>query len=231
MIEIRISIHQPGYLPWLGFFKKIESSDVFVFLDDVQYEKNGWQNRNKIRTSDGSIWLTVPIKSKLDLKINEIRIDNNSTWKTKHRKSIEINYSKAKHFQELWPDFESIYELNHTSLLDLNIKLINFLMDKLEIKTKVCFSSDLEIKEKSSDRILAICKALKADKYLSGALGKNYLKINNFEKNGIIVELQNFQHPVYPQCYEPFIPNMSTIDLLFNEGSKSSEILKQSSNF
>ncbi|MDE1817925.1 MAG: WbqC family protein [Thaumarchaeota archaeon] len=226
-----VSIHQPGYLPWLGFFKKISASDVFVFLDDVQYEKNGWHNRNKIRTSDGSIWLTVPIRSSFGTLLKEVKIDNTSNWIEKHRKSIQINYSKAKHFKEFSSLLMPIYEKNFDLLVDINMQIIELLIKQLEIKTKTLFSSELNISEKSSDRILEICKKLGATVYLSGALGRNYLNLTDFEKNGIEIQFQNFQHPTYSQYYTPFLPNMGAIDLVYNEGPNSSKILNDAKNF
>ena len=126
-----ISIHQPTYLPWLGFFKKISSSDVFVFLDDVQYEKNGFQNRNKIRTDEGENWLTVPITGKFGTLLKDIQIDNSSNWSKKHSKSIVQNYTKAKYFHEYWNEFESIYERKFEFLIDLNVEIIKLIMKKL----------------------------------------------------------------------------------------------------
>lgn len=226
-----ISIHQPVYLPWLGFFKKIISSEIFVFLDDIQYEKNGWHNRNKIKTFDGSMWLTVPVNSKTDVKLNEILIENKSKWSTKHSKSISINYFKSKYFETYWSDLELIYQKNHDRLINLNLEIINFILKKMNIKTKIVFSSELKISKSNSDRILEICKKLNADSYLSGIQGKNYLKLNDFAENKIDVLFQNFQHPVYSQLYEPFVSNLSSIDLLFNEGQNSYEILDKAKNF
>ena len=226
-----VSIHQPGYIPWLGFFKKIEYSDVFVFLDDVQYVKNGYQNRNKIKTEKGEMWLTIPTTRKFKTILKDIKIDNTSRWKEKHSKSIVQNYSKAKFFNKYWEDMSIFYQKDYEYLIDFNMEIILFLMKKFEIKTKILFSSELEISTEGSERILDICKLLNAEKYLSGILGKAYLNEDDFIKNNIKVEYQNFQHPKYSQCYPPFVTHMGAIDLLFNEGVKSEEILKKSSNF
>ena len=226
-----ISIHQPVYLPWLGFFKKVESCDVFVFLDDVQYEKNGYQNRNKIRTKEGEMWLTVPVKAKSHTLLKDVKIEKLSKWKIKHLKSIEINYSKTNYFEKYWNDFEKIFQLEYDNLIEINTKIIKFIMKNLDINTKIIFSSDLNISESGSERILKICKELKADTYLSGVGGKDYLKLNEFEDQSINVQFQNFHHPVYTQAYEKFIPNMASIDLLFNEGENSKKILNKAMNF
>ncbi len=225
-----ISIHQPGYLPWLGFFKKIQSSDIFVFLDDVQFEKNGWHNRNKIITTEDSMWLTVPVHVKLGMHLNKVRIDYSSNWIKKHEKSIEMNYNKSSFFKKYWPDFKKIYEKKYELLINLNLEIIKKSMEILNIKTETILSSSLDIKEKKSTRILQICKSLNASAYIAGTLGKNYIDTNDFEKNSIDIIFQNFQHPTYSQKSKLFLPNMSIIDLLFNEGNKAEQILNESSN-
>ena len=163
-----VAIHQPCYIPWLPFFEKIKKSDVFVFLDDVQYQKNGWQNRNKIRTNDGSIWLTIPVNAHFKSKSNEIKIDYTQNWVDKHKKSFLINYSKAKYFNENWKDLEKIYDMNFETLTELNLEIISFIQKKFNIETKIMLSSELDISSSSSERILDICKKLDADVYYSG---------------------------------------------------------------
>jgi hypothetical protein len=222
-----LGIHQPGYLPWLGFFKKMSDSDVFVFLDDIQYERRNWQNRNYIRTSSGSTLLTIPTISNFDSKINEVKIDNTKNWALKHKKSILTNYSKSAHFEEHKEFIEEIYERNFDSLIEIDIEIIKYIMKKLEIKTRTVFSSELHVSGNGSDRVLNICKAIGCDHYISGVTwAKDNLRIEDFTKNGITVQLKEFQHPMYRQCYHPFVPNMAAIDLLFNEGKNSQEILK-----
>ena len=226
-----VSIHQPVYLPWLGFFKKIMVSDVFVFLDDVQYEKNGVQNRNKIRTNEGDIWLTVPVNVKSTTLLKDVKIDYSTNWQKKHSKSIYLNYSKTKFFDNYWNEFDEFYQKKFDRLMELNLEIIEFLMKKFNIKTEIVLSSELGISEKGSERILKICKSLDADSYLSGIGGKEYLKLDSFKNNNINVNFQNFQHPIYNQVYHPFYPNMSAIDLLYNEGDNSERILKNAKNF
>ena len=222
-----LGIHQPGYLPWLGFFKKISDCDVFVFLDDVQYERKNWQNRNYIRSSNGSTLLTIPTISNLDSEINKVKIDNTKKWALKHKKSILTNYSKSKYFKEHKEFIEEIYERKFNLLIEIDIEIIKYIMKKLEITTKTIFSSELHVSGKGSDRVLNICKAIKCDHYISGVTwAKDNLQINDFIKNGITVQFDEFQHPVYRQCYQPFLPNMAAIDLLFNEGENSQNILK-----
>jgi hypothetical protein len=222
-----ISIHQPVYLPWLGFIEKIISSEKFVFLDDVQFEKNGFQNRNKIRTYDGEMWLTVPVKVKSQTLLKDVKINYSVDWINKHKKSIIQNYKKAEFFDNYWLELEKIYDEKYEYLVELNIEIIKFLFNKLKIKTKTLFSSELHISDKGSNRILEICKILNADRYISGISGKKYLLIDDFERQKIKLEFQNFQHPTYEQVFDPFYPNMAMIDLLFNEGDNALKIIKK----
>ena len=226
-----ISIHQPGYLPWLGFFKKIMHSDVFVFLDDVKFVKKQWHNRNYILSNNGPIFLTVPIIKNSGENINKIKISYDEKWNINHKKTIFYNYNKSPFFEKYWNFFEDLYSKKFKNLLELNLEIINFCIDELELKTKIVFSSELGITEKKSELNLEICKSLNADIYLSGILGKNYLIEDDFEKNDIKIEYQNFQHPTYNQNNKTFVPNMAFVDLLFNEGKNSKKILANSKNF
>jgi len=226
-----VTIRQPGYLPYLGFFKKIESCDVFVFLDDVQFEKNDLDNRNKIKTIDGPAWLTVPVLHKFGTKLNEIRIDNSQEWYKKHKKTIEMNCHKAEYFLDYWKDIESILNKKWEKLIDLNFEFITYFMKKLSITTRIVKSSELKISKKGSERLLEICKKLNSDTYLSGELGRNYLNEEIFSENKIDVIYEKFSHPVYRQIHGKFLPNMAVMDILFNEGKNATKILKESKNY
>ena len=226
-----ISIRQPGYLPYLGFFKKIQSSDIFVFLDNVQFEKNDWDNRNKIKTIDGAAWLTVPVLHKFGTKLNEIKIDNKQDWAKKHRKTIEMNYQKANYFSDYWKDIENILNKKWEKLVDLNFEFITYFMKKLSITTPTIKSSELEVSNAGSERLLDICKKLNVNTYLSGELGKNYLNEDIFTKNGINVIYEKFTHPIYRQIDDEFVSNMAIIDILFNEGENAGKILRESKNY
>ncbi|MBN1383316.1 MAG: WbqC family protein [Elusimicrobia bacterium] len=225
-----ISVHQPQYLPWLGYLHKISKSDAFVYLDNVQYKKREFQNRNRIRTKEGWIWLTVPVitKGKYHQKIFEVGIDNDDLWCNSHWESIKLNYSKAEHFSEHRDFFENIYSNKWEKLIDLNIKIIGYLLKVFEIKTPVYYESKLGTTETSTDRIIQICKKLNADEYLSGRGGKDYMEENKFEESGIKLIWQEFKHPEYKQVYDGFQPYMSAVDLLFNHGPESIGILKNS---
>jgi len=225
-----VSIHQPEYLPWLGFFKKMMNSELFVFLDDVQFRKKGWQNRNRIRTNKGTALLSVPVHAHLYSNINKIVIDNNKNWSSKHKKSILYNYTPAPYFEEFKNSIEVLFEKKFEYLIDLNTEIIKFVMNELEIKSKIIFSSDLKISQNGSDKVLGICKALNADYYITGtSWAKSHLKIEDFKKSNITVKFQEFQHPIYTQIHGKFIPKMSVIDLLFNHGKKGTKEILQNS--
>lgn len=222
-----ISVHQPQYLPWLGYFHKMYQSDAFVFLDNVQYKKREYQNRNRIRTKSGDIWLTVPVMKEAESypKISSVRVDNSQAWQKKHWRTISLNYSRAPYFKKYSAYFEEIYKKEWKMLADLNMQIVKYMAQSLGIDRPLYLESQLNISTKNTMRIIDICKALKADTYLSGIGGKEYLEEKQFDSNGIRLVYQDFVHPQYEQCFKPFIPYMSIIDLLFNCGDESLKIL------
>jgi hypothetical protein len=227
-----VSVHQPQYIPWLGFFDKITKSDYFVFLDNVQYKEREYQNRNKIRTQMGSIWLSVPVISKGQGRqvIRDVLIDNEVDWRKQHLRSLETWYAKAEYFKVYHKFFQETYSKDWEKLSELNINIISFFLKELGINTKIVFETALGISSAKTDRIVDICNKLNADTYLSGAGGRDYLEEGKFTASGIKLLYQDFSHPKYRQQFmandEDFIPYLSTVDLLFNEGHKSIEILK-----
>ena len=227
---LKVAIHQPNYLPWLGFFNKVSMADVYVILDSVQYEKGGFSNRNKIRTLDydtGWKWLTVPVKKGgSNNLLKDVEIDNNQQWKKKTCINININYNKAPFFDEYYDILQDIYNKDLDNLCKLNVNIIYELFKIFKINPKIIYSSEMNIEEKKSNLILEICKKLNATTYISGISGKNYLDIESFKTAGIDIIFQEYKHPVYRQVYQPFIPNMSAIDLLFNHGLESENIIK-----
>ncbi|UCD35483.1 MAG: WbqC family protein [Nitrospiraceae bacterium] len=227
-----LSVHQPQYIPWLGYFDKILKSDCFVVLDQVQYKAREYQNRNRIRTNHGWMWLTVPVKSSGQgrQKISRIKIDNSTGWRKKHSDSLRTWYKKAESFHDHFPFFEDVFTRDWDDLQDLNIHIMRYMLEKLGIHRTVYFESDLDITATKTERIIDICRKLNADVYLSGSGGRDYLEENKFTRAGIKLEYQNFSHPRYRQQHmaggDGFMPYMSCIDLLFNEGRKSSDILR-----
>ena len=180
-----ISIHQPQYFPWLPYFSKIAMSDIFVFLDKVQYQKNGLQNRNELKNSNGRFWLTVPVSVSLGDDLSLVRVADNH-WIKKHIKSIRINYSKAENILFFEDYIVPILLKNFSSLVDLDIELIKIISNKFfNFKTQFIRQSEISTVQKGSDLILEICKKSNVKKYLSGPNGKNYLNEKSFKKNNI----------------------------------------------
>lgn len=226
-----ICIRQPGYMPYLGFFKKIQTSDLFVYFDDAQYAIRAWDNRNKIYTNKGPVWISVPVSHPFKKKLNEVEINNDLKWKEEHSAIIKLHYEKCPYFTSYWNDVHKIIMSDWKKLVDLNIALIEYFNTVLEINTKTIRSSELNIDATSSEKLLQICKRLNADTYLSGIMGREYIDEKIFAENGIKIIFENFVHPQYDQIHGNFIPNMAIIDLLFNEGDKSKKILRECSNF
>ncbi len=214
-----IGIHQPEFLPWLGFFNKISMSDKFVLLDNVPFRKNYFQNRNKIKGPNGAFWLTIPlIKHPSDQLIKDIKIDNSQSWQKNHIKSIEIAYKKAPYFERYFNQLCEIINKKQEYLIDLNGEIIRYFMAELGISTKLTRASTLDVSGHKSELLLNICKKMKADTYLSGVSGKDYLNQEIFRYDKIEIAFQDFKHPTYNQLWGEFIPKLSALDLLFNEG-------------
>lgn len=224
---MKVAIHQPQYMPWLGYFHKMDAADVFVLLDDVQYKKNEWQNRNKIRNAEGSQWITVPVINDFGQKISEVRIDNSKSWREKHLKSIEMNYSRSPYFDKYFPLFQKEFAKDWDHLVNLNITFIQILKDKLGIVTELVKSSSLDIESTRTERLIDICRELKADEYIAGAGCRDYMDIPLFESSGVALEVQEYDHPVYEQVFDGFEPYMSVVDLLFCHGNDSLEMIRK----
>jgi hypothetical protein len=225
-----VSINQPAYLPWLGYFHRIAVSDVHIVLDHVQFEKNSFTNRNKIRTKDGSSWLTVPLRTGGrfgDLAIREIEIANERRWADKHWSSIRLNYSKAKYFRHHADFFEALFSRSWQSLDPLLRETRAYMLGSFGMRTRILLSSELEPSARKSELISQLCCKVGATSYLSGSLGRNYLDEGAFRQAGIAVSYQDFHHPIYKQVYSGFEPFMSAVDLLFNYGPDSLDVLMQ----
>ena len=222
-----LTAHQPVYLPWLGLFHKIALADKFVSFNQVQYLPKDWNNRNKIRTPNGSIWLTVPVLSSnyREKKLVEIEIDNSQPWQRKHWQSIFINYKKAPFFSQYSDFFESVYQKEWTHLCQLNDYMLCWFLKELGINTEFLDAGDFNFQGKKNDLVLDMCLEMKADVYIFGSLGKDYAEVESFEEKGIQLAFQDYQHPEYQQLNRTFEPYMSIIDLLFNHGSSSLDVL------
>jgi hypothetical protein len=225
--KIIVSIHQPQYLPWLGYFDKIDKADKFVFLDIVQFKKNEWQNRNKIKTARGWQWLTVPVLHKFPERINEVKINNSVRWQHIQKQSIISNYSRARYFKKYFSFLEEIFSLKWDFLSSLNIVTIKKLVEILGIKTDIHIASELgKFPDDPDDRLINIVKILRGTHYLAGSGGKNYMNIGKYAEEGIEVISQVFYHPQYKQLFQDFQSNLSVIDLIFNHGENSLQIIR-----
>jgi len=221
------AIHQPQYLPWLGYFNKIYRADVFCYLDDVQYKKNEWQNRNRIKTSQGWQWITVPVKYRFPQIINDVTINNAVNWRKKHFQAIKTNYGKTPFFPEYRDFFEDVYKKEWEFISDLNIYIIEYIKKRLGMEmTTTITSSEMELSDDPTDRLIDICKFVGADTYLSGQDGGKYMNLERFSERGIKIIVQDFKHPEYPQRFGDFTSHMSIIDLLFNCGPESLDRIK-----
>ena len=226
-----VAVHQPQYLPWLGYFDKMRRADVFCFLDNVQYKKNDWQNRNRVKTAQGWQWLTVPVLYRYPQKINEVTVNNTVKWKNKHFQTLLTNYSRAPFFKRYIDLFEQIYANDWEFLCELNICLIERLREVLNLDLQSTVrASDFDLSEDATDRLIDICKALKADTYLSGPDGPQYMNMERFKQEGIQVVVQNFEHPAYSQVFNGFLSHLSVVDLLFNCGPASLTKIKASNS-
>lgn len=221
-----LAAHQPQYLPWLGFFDKLDQADVFVLLDDVQFKKNEWQNRNRIKTAQGWQWLTVPVRHRFPQLILEVEIDHWAPWARKHAMALTTNYSAAPHAEELLPPLLEVLGRDWSRLAPLNLCLIDEVCKCLGISTRRVQSSQVPTRDDASRRLVDLCRHFGADTYLSGEGAREYLELRPFREAGVAVRFQEYRHPVYPQLYGDFEPNLSIVDLLLNCGAESLEILR-----
>jgi hypothetical protein len=226
-----VSAHQPHFLPWLGYFNKVFRSDVFIWLEDVQFRKNYFQNRTKIKSNSGELWLSVSVKkAPLETNINEIEIALKKDM-VKASKTLRTYYSKAKHFKSCFPKFEEILLQDYKSLNDLDYDLFKLVLTMLDIDTKVIKSTDLLDKqfEDPNDRLLAMCKAVEATHYIAGKGGRNYMNQEAFTEKGIEILWQDFPSNTiaYEQLHGEFIGGLSIVDALFNMGvDKTKELIE-----
>ena len=203
-------------------------ADVFCYLDNVQYKKNEWQNRNRIKTAQKWQWLTVPVCYRFPQKITEVEINNRHKWKKKHLQALVTNYSKAPFFDNYFSALAECYARDWKWLSELNVFLIELIRSFLGLQQKpTVLASSLALRNDPTDRLIDICKAVGADTYLSGQDGASYMDLDRFEANDIQIIFQKFNHPVYPQLYDEFQSHLSVIDLLFNCGPQSLEIIRK----
>ncbi len=224
-------ILQPSYIPWRGYFHQIEKADVFIFYDDVQYDKNGWRNRNRIKTAQGLQWLTIPVHTKGSvaegIPINQINISWDKPWNVHHWRAIQFAYSKAPFFGKYRDLFEEMYARHPVLLADFTIQTTIELAEVLGITgTRFLRSSDLEnIEGEKTDRLISILHAVGADHYISGPSARDYIEAEKFEEAGIRLEYMTYDYPQYGQLHGAFEPQVSIIDLLFMTGGRALEYI------
>jgi hypothetical protein len=220
-----VFVHQPEYIPWLGFFDKLARCDTYVIYDDAQYQHGGFHNRNRIRTLKSWEWLTVPISHGHPQTIRDVKISGDQ-WKNKHLNRICQLYEKSPYFKQFYPTIRDAIDLKHELLIGLDLHLIKAISELLDISAKMVRSSEFPYagKEKN-EKLVSMCKFLGADTYLCGSGGKCYVDEALFKGAKINVQWHSYQHPTYKQRFEGFQPYMSIIDLLFNEGPTAKEII------
>jgi hypothetical protein len=217
---MKVTIHQAEHLVWLGLLHKISQADIFVLADTFDFKKNYFENRNKIRTNEGSKFITVPVESHNHKPMKDIKIALNIEWEERYINTIAAHYLKAPYFYTYFNDLCNIIDNPGRYLVPLNHRLLIYFCKCFSINTPIILSSELKLDEslRSSERLLEICHKVHASEYLSGPSGKDYLDLDLFKKNNIKIEFHEFIHPTYKQVYDPFIPNLSALDYLFNCG-------------
>jgi hypothetical protein len=236
---MKVVVLQPMYLPWMGYFGMVHQADKFIFYDDVQFRRDSWHNRNKIRVPDsdgGSKWLKVPVEKDFGQKINEVKIDNSRKWKEEHLRSIREAYGpksvpygnkEAPYFDKYNERLENIYDRDWDKLPNLTVSLIKEIADILGVDSEFHLASDIESKGSGTEKLIRVLNEVGADEYISGPGAKDYLDIEQFKQNNIGLYWHEFDHPEYNQVYSDFKSHMSVIDLIFNEGTKAKDIITE----
>jgi hypothetical protein len=224
-----VVILQPGYLPWLGFFRQMIDADVFVYYDDVQFDKHGWRNRNRIKGAAGPLWLTVPVlhKGRSDQLIHETEVANTTPWAEKQLRTIRQLYAKAPHLEPYFTQLSQVLSKPWTHLIDLDMAVVDLMRTWFDISTPVRRSSQLAIGGGKVERLISICRHFNGTRYISGSAAQDYIEEDQFKAAGIELIWQDYRHPVYPQMHGDFISHLSALDLVLNVGPESAAILRQ----
>lgn len=221
-----ISIHQPNYIPWLGYFYKIAQSDIFVFLDDVQFSNQGMQNYHYIKTPQGPLRLKIPVHYAFGDNINQVLPNNHLDWKMKHLKIIEGNYKRSTHFEEIFNDLEFLFNSEYDNIAVFDRLIIEFVCKKFGISTKLINSSELNIRTSREEKILDICDSLNCKIYYSGSGARAYQNEDNFFQRGIELRYSKFQPFEYTQLWGPFQANVTVVDYLMNCGYDWAKVIQ-----
>lgn len=224
----KVAILQSNYLPWKGYFDLINSVDEFILYDEMQYTKNDWRNRNKIKTAQGVQWLTIPVKQEsLSQTIRETKTASDA-WRTKHAKTLALAYGRSRHFREFWPVFEPLYRDNREQLLSsINFEFIRAINGILGIGTQITWSNDYGLAGDRSERLVNLCKQAGADEYITGPSALDYMEPAVFQGSGVAVKVADYSgYPEYAQLYPPFAHQVSILDLIFNQGPDARKYMK-----
>jgi hypothetical protein len=223
----KVAILQSSYIPWKGYFDMIAAVDEFIIYDDMQFTKNDWRNRNKIKTPNGVEWLSVPVGQDISRRIRDVVIPD-SRWQKKHWRTLEANYRRTPHFEEIAAWLAPLYlDENHINLSKLNRKLIETVCNYLGIKTKISNSWDYQLIEGKTERLLDLCKQADCYEYISGPAAKEYIQEQYFEESGIKLTWFDYAgYSEYPQLWGEFIHGVTILDLLFNCGKEAHKFMR-----
>ena len=224
----RIAILQSNYIPWKGYFDMINSVDEFILYDTVQFTKNDWRNRNKIKTSQGPAWLTIPVRHNFGQLIQDVQFSD-SRWAQNHWRTIAQQYSKAAHFAQYKPIFEQLYAsaAQEQYLSVLNHRFIVEICGILGITTRITWSKDYEMVDGQTERLLHLCHQTGAGEYISGPAAKDYMQEELFRDAGIKLTYMDYSgYPEYKQLHPPFEHAVSILDLIFNAGQDAPKYMK-----
>ena len=226
---MKVSISQPTLFPWIGYFNMIKNSDVFVFFDNVQFQKQSWQMRNRLKsgskTHESEMWIRIPTKSaKRDTMIKDVLIDNSQNWKQKHLDIFQSNYGKK--YKKI-AFLKKLYQQDWEKISDFNIEFISQCCQFLEIQTKLIHASDLQTKGKKSHLVLDICKQINASELIANSGSRYYLEGDKeiFKRENIKLNYHEFKHPKYNQNGKIFLENLAILDLLFSEFENSKKFI------
>jgi len=234
-MSMKVAIHQPHYLPWLGYFAKWAAADLFVFLDTVQYEKNGWQNRNRIKTREGPRWLTVPVRARLGTAIHDVTVDTSQPWSARHFAMIENAYGAASCWRRHRDELGTFYAREWERLAPVAVASAEWMARRLGVTTPTRLASEVSLPDSvhgdATPRLVGLCRAVGADTYLAGRDGALYMDLGQFAEAGITVQTQQYEHPVYAQEHGEFVPFLSALDLLLIHGDEALGILCEGSTW
>ncbi len=227
---MKVGIIQSNYIPWRGYFDFIDDVDLFIFHDDLQYTKNDWRNRNRIKTPDGTPWLTVSVHlHHTNQRIQDTRIDYSTRWPQTHLNRLRSAYGRAPYFESYFCEFKEILKHRFEFLSELNIALCRWVMNKLPIETPTRSAAEFGVLSSKSERLISLLQSVSASTYLSGPVARSYIDEALFRRNRIRIEYKSYDYPPYAQPWGAFVGDVTVLDLLFNTGPKARRYLKSRS--